>query len=54
MRLVLLKIWFWVATDIGIGSLYLWGILSAFNADKELLNDLSLPEGFIPASCIVH
>ena len=40
------------ATDIGIGSVYLWGILRAFSADKELLEDLNLPKGFIPASCI--
>lgn len=40
------------ATNIGIGSVYLWGILCAFNADKELLKDLNLPEGFIPASSI--
>ena len=40
------------ATDLGIGSVYLWGILSAFNADKELLKTLNLPEGFIPASSI--
>lgn len=40
------------ATDIGIGSVYLWGILRAFSADKELLKALNLPEGFIPASGI--
>jgi Nitroreductase len=40
------------ATDLGIGSVYLWGILSAFNADKELLKELNLPEGFIPVSSI--
>lgn len=40
------------ATNIGIGSLYLLGIISAFYSDKELLKDLNLPEGFIPASGI--
>lgn len=40
------------ATNIGIGSVYLWGILHAFDVDKELLKALDLPEGFIPASCI--
>lgn len=40
------------ATNIGIGSVYLWGILSAFNADKELLKALNLPDGFIPVSSI--
>lgn len=40
------------ATNIGIGSLYLLGIISAFNADKGLLKALNLPEDFIPASGI--
>lgn len=40
------------ATDIGIGSVYLWGIISVLCSDKELLKDLNLPEGFIPASGI--
>lgn len=40
------------ATDMGIGSVYLWGILYAFHADKELLKDLNLPEGFVPTSGI--
>lgn len=40
------------ATNIGIGSLYLLGIIYSFNADKELLKDLNLPEGFVPASGI--
>lgn len=40
------------ATDIGVGSVYLWGILQAFRADSELLNALHLPEGFVPASCL--
>lgn len=40
------------ATNIGIGSLYLMGFISAINTDKELLDALNLPEGFIPASGI--
>lgn len=40
------------ATDLGIGSVYLWGILYAFNADKELKKALNLPDDFVPASCI--
>lgn len=40
------------ATDAGIGSVYILGALYAFNADKELLKELDLPEGFIPISGI--
>lgn len=40
------------ATNIGIGSVYLWGILNAFYTDKELLKILNLPDGFIPVSSI--
>lgn len=40
------------ATSMGIGSVYLWGILYAFNTDKELLKELNLPEVFIPVSSI--
>jgi nitroreductase len=41
------------ATNFGIGSLYLLGIISAFTEDKELLETLHLPEDFIPVSGIV-
>lgn len=41
-----------VATDIGLGSVYLWGFLASFDADKELLKELNLPEGFAPVSAI--
>lgn len=40
------------ATDAGIGSVYILGALCAFNADKELLKELNLPEGFVPVSGI--
>ena len=40
------------ATDFGIGSVYLWGVTHAINGDKELLKELNLPEGFIPAASI--
>jgi hypothetical protein len=39
-------------TDIGLGSVYLWGFLASFSADKELLKELDLPEGFVPVSAI--
>lgn len=40
------------ATSIGIGSVYLWGIIAAFHANIELLKELNLPEGFMPVSGI--
>ncbi|MBU3180823.1 nitroreductase family protein [Clostridium psychrophilum] len=40
------------ATDINIGSVYLWAFISSFSADKELLKKLDLPEGFTPISGI--
>ena len=40
------------ATDLGLGSVYLWAFLSSFSADAELLKELSLPEGFVPVSAI--
>ena len=38
------------ATNLSLGSGYLLGPVFAFNTDKELLKDLNLPEGFIPAA----
>lgn len=40
------------ATDLGIGSVYLWGTTHAIIGNKELLKELNLPEGFIPAASI--
>ena len=40
------------ATNIGLGSVYLWGFLTSFSTDKELLKKLDLPEGFVPVSAI--
>lgn len=40
------------ATSIGLGSVYLWGILVSFSKDKSLLKKLNLPEGFAPVSAI--
>ncbi|OBR97144.1 MULTISPECIES: nitroreductase family protein [Clostridium] len=40
------------ATDIGLGSVYLWGFLASFSKEKELLKELNLPEGFVPVSGI--
>ena len=40
------------ATNISIGSVYLWAFLASFSADKELLKKLNLPKGFVPVSGI--
>lgn len=42
-----------VATDLGIGSVYITGALYAFTLDKDLLKRLQLPEGFRPLSGLV-
>lgn len=41
-----------MATDLGIGSVYLTGALYAFTIESELLKQLDLPEGFRPISGI--
>lgn len=40
------------ATDLNLGSVYLWAFISSFSADKDLLKELDLPVGFIPLSGI--
>lgn len=40
------------ATDLNLGSVYLWAFISSFSADKQLLKELDLPEGFEPISGI--
>lgn len=40
------------ATSLNLGSVYLLGPAFVLNADKELLKDLNLPEGFSPAAGI--
>ncbi|HEY8891588.1 MAG TPA: nitroreductase family protein [Clostridium sp.] len=40
------------ATDMSLGSVYLWAFISSFSADKDLLKELGLPEGFTPLSGI--
>jgi nitroreductase len=38
------------ATDLGLGSVYLWAFLRAFVEDSNLLTELNLPAGFQPVS----
>jgi nitroreductase len=40
------------AADMGLGSVYLFGVISVINKDKELLKEFNLPDGFAPVSGI--
>ena len=40
------------ATDLGLGSVYLMGIIAALNSSPNLLKKLDIPEGFIPVSAV--
>lgn len=37
------------ATDLGLGTCYIWGAVRALNKNEDLLEKLELPEGFTPA-----
>ena len=36
------------ATELGVGTCYIWGATAAMSRNPEILADLKLPEGFIP------
>jgi nitroreductase len=40
------------ATDMGLGSVYLLGLITAISDNKELLKELNLPDGFVPAAAM--
>lgn len=40
------------ATDLGLGSVYLLGCMSALGASEELCKAFKVPEGFVPASAL--
>ena len=40
------------ATDLGVGSCYIWGAIAALSGSVELLKELNLPENFIPCCAI--
>lgn len=40
------------ATDLGLGSVYLMGIIPAISADPTLCTALNIPAGFVPCSAI--
>ena len=41
-----------MATDLGVGSVYLLGFIAGFKAAPELLSELEIPEGFKPLAAI--
>ena len=40
------------ATELGVGSCYIWGAVAAVSHNPEILSELKLPEGFIPCCAI--
>lgn len=36
------------ATELGIGACYIWGAIAALNASPALVEELGLPQGFVP------
>ena len=40
------------ATELGVGSCYIWGAIAAVSHNPEILSELKLPEGFIPCCAI--
>ena len=40
------------ATELGIGSCYIWGAVAAASHNPEILSELKLPEGLIPCCAI--
>ena len=40
------------ATELGIGSCYIWGAIAAISHQPAILSELKLPEGFIPCCAI--
>ena len=40
------------ATELGVGSCYIWGAVAAASHNPEILSELKLPENFIPCCAI--
>ena len=36
------------ATELGVGTCYIWGAIAAVSRNPEVLAELKLPEGFMP------
>lgn len=41
-----------MATDLGLGNIYLYGVTAALQQDKEMLLKLAIPEGFKPLAAL--
>lgn len=41
-----------MATDLGLGSVYLWGCVQVIKNDPSFTKDMGVPEGFVPASAL--
>ena len=40
------------ATELGVGSCYIWGAVAAASHSPEILSELKLPEGFTPCCAV--
>ncbi len=40
------------ATDLGVGSVYVWGTVLAFREEPELAETVGLPDGFVPVASV--
>lgn len=40
------------ATDLGLGACHIWGIVNTLRQNAALLQELNLPEGFIPCCAL--
>lgn len=40
------------ATELGVGTCYIWGATAAMSRNPEVLSELKLPEGFVPCCAI--
>ncbi len=40
------------ATNLNIGSCYIWGAVAAICKNKEILDELNLPEDFVPCAAV--
>ena len=41
-----------MATDLGLGNIYLYGVTAALQQDKLMLTKLAIPEGFKPLAAL--
>ena len=41
------------AVDLGIGTCHIWGAIRALNDTPELVQELNLPEGYVPCCAVI-